>query len=89
MNNEQRSRPTVVESMSKPNEDVVELCRNLLERAESGEIRAIATCGLLTGFRGFRSYASSDEADQAALLGELGLLKHRMTEDRLEREEEG
>lgn len=85
----ERTKPAAIETMTMPDQDVVTVCRNLLRMAESGEMRSIAACGQVTGFRGFRSFASSYEADQVALVGEVELLKHQLMTDKISREQEG
>ena len=50
---------------AEPVPTVVAICRNLLERAESGELRAVAICGVLragpAAFASIRSYYVQQE----------------------------
>ena len=66
---------TLKDANQEPNKHVVHVCKLLLEKAESGELRDVAVCGLTVGHRVYTNWSTSD---YMIMVGQLELLKHMM-----------
>lgn len=62
---------------AKPNQDVIEVLKELLSKAKSGELRSIMAIGTITGGATFGTW-STHEADLYMLLGQASRLQYRV-----------
>lgn len=66
--------PSLEEYRSAPNEDMVRVCRELLDLAESGELRALQWVGATTGGE-VQTYVVGEWASPLQLLGACAMLR--------------
>jgi hypothetical protein len=72
----ERMNPTIVKPITTPVEAVVDMLKDMLIKAESGELRAIAIAGVLTSSETLNGWAG--RYYPVALIGELEVVKREL-----------
>lgn len=73
----QRKAKIYVVPKAKPNQNVIELLKDLLSKAKAGELRSIMAIGTVTGGATITTWSTA-EADLYMLLGQASRLQYRV-----------